>query len=150
MKKLLPIVFTLTAMVGFSQTMTLSPLETVQVKESNAFWKAKLDPESDITLINSSSIAVMNASFPMEKNVTKNISFKLKNADGKGRTVNAVVTGIQEWQGEKYYTVELEIGVNVLSKWDYRKADCVLVELTDSEYKLIIGKNWLGDDIEVK
>ena len=150
MKNLPILLLLLISTAVFSQKMTLSPLETVQVKESNAFWKAKLDPESDITVINSSSIAIMNASFPMEKNITKNISFKIKNADGKGRTVNGIVTGIEEWNGEKYYTVELEIGVNVLSKWEYRKADCVLVDLSESDYKLIIGKNWLGDDIEVK
>lgn len=130
--------------------MTLSPLETVQVKGSNVFGKAQLDPKSDVTVINGSSIAVMNASFPMEKNISKNISFKLKNGDGQGRTVNATVTGLVEWNDQKYYTAKLNIGVNVLSKWEYREVDCVLADLSRSEYKLIIGKNWLGNDIEVK
>ncbi len=133
-----------------AQNLTLSPLETVQVKESNEFWKAQLDPNSDVTVINSASIAVMNGSFPMEKNVTKNISFKLKNGDGKGRTVNGVVSGVVEWKGEKHYTASLEIGINLSSRWEYRKVDCVLADLSGSLHKLIIGKNWLGDDIEVK
>lgn len=150
MKNLLSAFLILTSTSVLAQTMTLSPLETVQVKESNVFWKAQLEPESKVTVINSSSIAVMNASFPMEKNVTKNISFKLKNGDGQGRTVNGTVTGLVEWNGEKYYTAKLQIGVNVLSKWEYREADCVLADLSKSEYKLIIGKNWLKDDIEVK
>lgn len=150
MKKLLPLLFVLTSSVVFSQKMTLSPLETVQVKESNVFWKAKLDPKSEITIINSSSIAVINASFPMEKNVTKNISFKLRNGDNQGRTVNGIVTGLAEWGGEKYYTAKLQIGVNVLSKWEYREVDCVLADLSKSDYKLVIGKNWLQDDIKVK
>ena len=85
---LLVIPFALTA-----QT-TLSPLDTVQVKESNVYWKAELNPILETTVINSSSIAVMNGSFPMERNVTKNISFKLKNGDGQGRTVNGIVTGV--------------------------------------------------------
>ena len=150
MKHLLILLLTPVTNAAFCQTMTLSPLETVQVKESNAFWKAQLDPKSEITAINSSSIAVMNASFPMEKNVTKNISFKLKNGDGQGRTVNGVISGLEEWNGEKYYTAKLNIGVNVLSKWEYREVECVLADLSESEYKLIIGKNWLGNDIEVK
>ena len=150
MKYLFSLLFILTSSVVFSQKMTLSPLETVQVKESNVFWKAQLDPKSDVTVINGSSIAVMNASFPMEKNISKNISFKLKNGDGQGRTVNATVTGLMEWNDQKYYTAKLNIGVNVLSKWEYREVDCVLADLSRSEYKLIIGKNWLGNDIEVK
>jgi hypothetical protein len=126
------------------------PLETLQVKESNVFWKAELNPDSEHTIINSSSIAVMNASFPKEKNVTKQISFKLKNGDDQGRTVNTVVTGVVDWNGEQLYTAELEIGINLSSKWEYRKVQCVLANLTEHEHKLIIGKNWLGDDIEVK
>ena len=83
----------LTALALTAQT-TLSPLDTVQVKESNVYWKAELNPILETTVINSSSIAVMNGSFPMERNVTKNISFKLKNGDGQGRTVNGIVTGV--------------------------------------------------------
>lgn len=136
-------------MVIMAQT-TLSPLETVQVKESNVYWKAKLDPTIEITVINSASIAVMNGSFPMEKNVTKNISFKLKNGDNQGRTVNGIVAGVAERNGEQLYLVELEIGVGTSSGWEYRKANCILADLSKSEHKIIIGKNWLGDDFEVK
>ena len=133
-----------------AQKITLSPLETVQVKESNVYWKAELTTKEELTIINSSSIAVMNGSFPMEKNVTKNISFKLKNGDNQGRTVNGIVTGIAEWNGEKFYTAELEIGVNLSSRWEYRKVDCILADLSKHDHKMIIGKNWLADDIEVK
>ncbi|MBP9153259.1 MAG: hypothetical protein KBF73_13315 [Flavobacteriales bacterium] len=133
-----------------AQKITLSPLETLQVKESNVFWKAELDSTSEYTVINASSIAVMNASFPKEKNITKQISFKLKNGDGEGRTVNGKVTGLVNWNGQQLYTAELEIGINLSSKWEYRKVNCVLADLTEKEHKLLIGKNWLGDDIEVK
>ena len=109
-----------------------------------------MEPDSDVTVINSSSIAVMNGSFPMEKNITKNISFKLKNGDGQGRTVNGIVSGVVDWNGEQLYTTQLEIGVNLSSRWEYRKVDCVLADLSEAEHKLIIGKNWLGKDIEVK
>ena len=136
-------------MVIMAQT-TLSPLETVQVKESNVYWKAKLDPTVTTTVINSASIAVMNGSFPMEKNATKNISFKLKNGDNQGRTVNGIITGIADWNGEKLYTAELEIGINIPSGWEYRKANCILADLSKEDYKIIIGQNWLGDDIQVK
>lgn len=133
-----------------AQKTTLSPLETVHVKESNVYWKAELDSTSEYTIINSSSIAVMNASFPMEKNVTKQISFKLVNGDGQGRTVNGRVTGLVNWNGQEHYTAELEIGINLSTKWEYRKVNCVLANLSDYEHKLLIGKNWFGSDIEVK
>ena len=140
-------------LVSFSvqaQKLTLSPLETFQVKESNVFWKAELDSNSTHTVINASSIAVMNASFPKEKNVTKQISFKLRNGDDQGRTVNGKVTGVVDWNGQQLYTAELEIGINLSTQWEYRKVNCVLADLTESEHKLIIGKSWLGDDVEVK
>ncbi|MCF8461039.1 MAG: hypothetical protein K9G46_09955 [Flavobacteriales bacterium] len=133
-----------------AQKITLSPQETLQVKESNVFWKAELDSTSEHTVINASSIAVMNASFPKEKNITKQISFKLKNGEGEGRTVNSKVTGVVNWNGQQLYTAELEIGINLITKWEYRKVNCVLADLTEKEHKLLIGKNWLGDDIEVK
>lgn len=142
--------FVLTSFSVQAQKVTLSPLETVQVKESNVYWKAELDTSSEHTIINALSIAVMNTSFPKEKNVDKQISFKLRNGEGEGRTVNGKVTGVVDWNGQQLYTAELEIGINLASRWEYRKVNCVLADLTENEHKLIIGKNWLGDDIEVK
>lgn len=147
---LILLAFVLMPFLTQAQKIALSPLETVQVKESNVYWKAELDSNSEYTIINASSIAVMNASFPKEKNVTKQISFKLRNGDDLGRTVNGIVTGLVDWNGQQLYTAELEIGINLLTQWEYRKVNCVLADLTENEHKLIIGKNWLGDDIDVK
>ena len=108
MKNLLILLAITTISMGVSaQTATLSSLETVQIKESNVYWKAEMNATSDLTVINSTSIAVVNGCFPMEKNVTKNISFKLKNGDGQGRTVNGIVTGVIEWNGQQLYTIQL-------------------------------------------
>lgn len=142
--------FILLAFSVQAQKITLSSSETFQVKESNVYWKAEVDSGSAYTIINASSIAVMNASFPKEKNVTKQISFKLRNEDNQGRTVNGKVSGLVDWNGQQLYTAELEIGINLLTRWEYRKVNCVLADLTKSEHKLIIGKNWLGNDVEVK
>lgn len=147
---LILLAFVLIPLAIQAQKITLSPLETVQVKESNVYWKAELDSSLQYTVINSSSIAVMNASFPKEKNVTKQISFKLRNGDDQGRTVNGKVTGLVEWNGQQLYTAELEIGINLSTRWEYRKVNCVLADLSEQEHKLIIGKDWLGDDIDVK
>jgi hypothetical protein len=147
---LILLAFVLIPILTQGQKITLSPLKTAQVKESNVYWKAELDSNSEHTIINASSIAVMNASFPKETNVTKQISFKRRNGDGQGRTVNGIVTGVVDWNGQQLYTAELEIGINLSSRWEYRKLDCVLANLTENEHKLIIGKEWLGDDVEVK
>jgi hypothetical protein len=147
---LILLAFVLIPILTQAQKITLSPLKTVQVKESNVYWKAKLDSNSEHTIISASSIAVMNASFPKEKNVSKQISFKLRNSNDQGRTVNGRVTGLVDWNGQQLYTAELEIGINLSSRWEYRKVSCVLADLTENEHKLIIGKNWLGEDIEVK
>lgn len=131
------------------QTITLSEYETMQVKESNVFWEAKFDTTLDYTLINARSIAVMNASFPKEKNVTKHISFKLRNAQNEGRTVNGRITGLVQWNDQQLYTVELEIGINLSTQWEYRKVHCALADLSESENQLIIGRNWLGNDVQI-
>ena len=150
MKNALAAVAFLIIPFALTAQITLSPLETVQVKESNVYWKAELNPEIETTVINSSSIAVMNGSFPMEKNVTKNISFKLKNGDNQGRTVNGIIVGVADWNGEQLYVVELEIGVSNSSGWKYRKANCILADLSESEHKIIIGNNWLGEEFKVE
>jgi len=110
---LILLAFVLIPFLTQAQKITLSPLETFQVKESNVYWKAELDSNSEHTIINASRIAVMNASFPKEKNVTKQISFKLRNGDDQGRTVNGTVTGLVDWNGQQLYTAELEIGINL-------------------------------------
>jgi|GEM_PF-1023835 len=123
--------------------------EPMHVKESNVLWKAAISDTLKLCVINASSVAVMNASFPMEKNVTRQVSFRVTNDAGEGRMVNAVVTGIATWNGKKCYTAQLEIGNNFQTHMVYRKVDCILADLTENPHKLLVGKNWLGDDIEV-
>ena len=92
----------------------------------------------------------MNASFPKEKNVTRPISFKLRNKKNEGRTVNATVTGIAKWQGRSYYMAELELGMNFKTYFVNRKVNCILTDLEEAEYRLYVGRNWLRDDMEIK
>ena len=124
--------------------------EPVHVKESNVLWTAGVTDTMKLCAINAGSIAVMNASFPMEKNVTRQVSFKVKNNDGEGRTINSVVKGIATWNGIKCYTVELELGMNFMTHMVNRKVECILADLEDAPYKLYVGSNWLGDDMELK
>lgn len=121
----------------------------MHVKESNVLWKAAISDTLKLCVINASSVAVMNASFPMEKNVTRQVSFRVTNDAGEGRVVNTVVTGIATWHNKKCYTAQLEIGNNFQTHMIYRKVDCILADLSENEHKLLVGKNWLGDDIEV-
>lgn len=101
-------------------------------------------------VINANSIAVMNASFPKEKNITREVSFKVKNKEGEGKTVNSTITGVAEWNGVKCYTVLLDVGMNFQTHKVYRKVDCILADLEKDEFKLYVGKNWLGDDMKLK
>ncbi len=124
--------------------------EPVHVKESNVLWTAGVTDTLELCIINANSIAVMNASFPKEKNITRQISFKVKNKDGEGRTVNSTVKGIAKWNGKQCYTVELEIGMNFMDHKVYRKVECILADLEESAYRIYVGKNWLGDDMVIK
>lgn len=136
---------------SFAQDKTIvSKEEPVQVVESNVLWTASVSDTLKLCVINANSIAVMNASFPKEKNVTRQVSFKVENENGEGRTVNSTVKGIAEWNGVKYYTAELELVMNFMSHKEARKVECILADLSDSRYKLYVGKNWLGDDMELK
>lgn len=129
---------------------TVGKEEPVHVVESNVLWNASVSDTLKLCVINASSIAVMNASFPKEKNVTRQVSFKVENETGEGRTVNSTVKGIAKWNGTKYYTAELELVMNFMSHKVSRKVECILADLEESPYKLYVGKNWLGDDMEVK
>lgn len=128
----------------------VASVEPMHVKESNVLWNAAITDTLNYCVINANSIAVMNASFPKEKNITRQISFRVKNEKAEGRTINSTVSGLAEWNGSKHYTVVLELGVNFQTHMTYKKVDCILADLTDSEFKLLVGKNWLGDDLELK
>jgi len=123
---------------------------TFHVKESNAFWEATVSDTMELCVINAGSIAIMNTSFPKEKNITKQVSFKLRNANGEGRTVNSRVAGVADFGGEQLYTAELEIGLNLGDRWEYRMVQCILADLSASDTKLIIGRNWLGEEFTIK
>lgn len=135
----------------FAQDKTeVAKEEPVHVKESNVLWVAGVTDTLKYCVINANSIAVMNASFPKEKNITRQISFKVKNKDGEGRTVNSVVKGIAKWNGKECYTVELTLGMNFMTHKVNRTVECILADLEDAPYKLYVGKNWLQDDMVIK
>lgn len=151
MKNLFPLFLLAFVQFSFAQEKTsVAKEEPVHVTESNVLWKAKVSDTLKLCVINANSIAVMNASFPKEKNITRQVSFKVENENGEGRTVNSTVMGVAEWNGTKYYTAELELGMNFMTHKVYRKVECILADLSESPHKLYVGKNWLGDDMELK
>ena len=149
--KTLTVLLLLFSTFSFAQDKTeVAREEPVHVKESNVLWTAGVTDTLEYCVINANSIAVMNASFPKEKNITRQISFKVKNKDGEGRTVNSIVKGIADWNGKKCYTVELTLGMNFMTEKVNRKVECILADLEGAPYKLYVGKNWLGDDMVIK
>jgi hypothetical protein len=139
------------ASISFAQDKTeVAKEEPIHVKESNVLWTGGVTDTLDLCVINANSIAVMNASFPKEKNITRQISFKVANKDGEGRTINSVVKGVADWNGKKCYTVELTLGMNFMTHKVDRKVECILADLENAPYKIYVGKNWLGDDMIIK
>lgn len=125
-------------------------VETFHVKESNVYWKAQVTDTLEFCVINAGNIAIMNTSFPKEKNISKQVSFRVRNADGEGRTVNSRIAGVVSYGGEQLYTAELEVGHSFGDRWEYRTVQCILADLTEKEFKLIVGSNWLGADIRLE
>jgi hypothetical protein len=150
MKNLFPLFLLLSLTASAQQTTTVAKVEPVHITETNVLWTASVVDTLKYCVINAKSIAVMNASFPKEKNITREVSFKVKNKEGEGKTVNSTITGVAEWNGVKCYTVLLDVGMNFQTHKVYRKVDCILADLENDEFKLYIGKNWLGDDMKVK
>lgn len=128
----------------------IAPQGAFHVKESNVFWEATVTDTLGLCVINAGNIAIMNTSFPKEKNIAKQVSFKLRNANGEGRTVNGRVAGVASFDGEQLYTTELEVGLNLGDRWEYRIVQCVLADLSSADFKLIVGRNWLGEDFTVE
>lgn len=148
MRFLATLAFTLLTTLLMAQG-TLPPTATFHVKESNAFWEAAVTDTMERCVINAGNIAIMNTSFPMEKNISRQMSFKLTNANGEGRTVNGQVAGIAEFGGQQYYTAELEIGLNRATSIEYHTMECILTDLTGSDHRLIIGRELLGADFKM-
>lgn len=149
--KNLTVFFLMVSSFCFAQDKTeVAREEPVHVKESNVLWAAGVTDTLDHCVINSNSIAVMNATFPKEKNIGRQVSFKVKNKEGEGRTINSVVKGIANWNGKQCYTVELELGMNFMTHKVNRKVECILADLEGAPYKLYVGKNWLQDDMMIR
>lgn len=126
------------------------PEEPAHITESNVLWTGGVSDTLEYCVVNASNLVIMNQTFPKEKNITRQASFKLVNKDGEGRTVNGRIAGVTMWNGKEHYTAELEVGINFQTHKEYRKVACVLADLQDLPYKLYIGRNWLGDDMEIK
>ena len=135
--------------LAFGQTAVPSTT-SFHVKESNVFWNAQVTDTLELTVIDAGNIAIRNTSFPREKNIDKEASFKLTNESGEGRTVNGRITGVVFFKEKQLYTTELEIGFNLGDRWEYRTVQCILADLSTEEHRLIIGRNWLGEDFIVK
>lgn len=123
---------------------------TFHVKESNVFWNAQVIDTLELTVIDAGNIAIRNTSFPREKNIDKEASFKLTNESGEGRTVNGRIAGVVSFKEKELYTTELEIGYNLGDRWEYRTVQCILADLSSEEHRLIIGRNWLGENFKVE
>ena len=148
MKNILAL-FMLVPVLSLGQTIIPSTA-SFHVKESNVFWNAQVIDTLELTVIDAGNIAIRNTSFPREKNIDKEASFKLTNESGEGRTVNGRITGVVFFREKQLYTTELEIGHNLGDRWEYRTVQCILADLSADEHRLIIGRNWLGEDFRVK
>lgn len=113
--------------------------EYIVVKESGFYWETKIDSTSEYSLINASRIVVFNNTYPISKNIGKEINFTLTNEKGEKRTVNSKVSETVTYNGEDKYIVELTLDYNRSEK----KVKVILADLTASEQKLIAGKNWI-------
>jgi len=143
------LLFLLIPAAGLCQT-AIPSIASFHVKESNVLWNAQVTDTLELCVIDAGNIAIMNTGFPREKNISKEASFKLTNESGEGRTVNGRITGVVDFQGKQFYTAELEIGHNLGDRWEYRKVQCVLADLSAEAHRLIIGRNWLGEDFKVE
>ncbi len=148
MKNILAL-FMLVPVLSLGQTIIPSTA-SFHVKESNVFWNAQVIDTLELTVIDAGNIAIRNTSFPREKNIDKEASFKLTNESGEGRTLNGRITGVVFFREKQLYTTELEIGYNLGDRWEYRTVQCILADLSAEEHRLIIGRNWLGEDFRVK
>lgn len=148
MKKLL-LLFLLLPAVSFCQTVIPS-IASFHVKESNVFWNARVTDTLELSVIDAGNLAIMNTSFPRKKNISKEASFKLTNESGEGRTVNGRITGVVDFNGKQLYTAALEIGHNLGDRWEHRTVQCILADLSGEAHRLIIGRNWLGEDFKVE
>jgi len=148
MKNIL-VLFMLLPALALGQT-AIPSTASFHVKESNVFWNAQVTDTLELTVIDAGNIAIMNTSFPREKNIGKEASFKLTNEVGEGRTVNSRIKDVVMFDGKQLYTAELEIGHNLGDRWEYRMVECILADLSAQEHRLIIGRNWLGEDFRTE
>ena len=132
----------------------INTVESIRVVESNIYFQAFMDPNSDISIINASRIAVMNASTDMNENMGREIVFKVTNEKGEYKTINSRVAGVTKVKTEngeeEKYLVEFTCGINYKNEvFLKKKIKVALVKRENKEQKLLLGKNWLGEEYKV-
>ena len=121
-----------------------------EVRESNVKWAADIDTTLEYTAIHAERIAVSNGGPSMEANIGNPMTFKLLNKDGEGRTVNGRVNGLATINGKTYYTALLELGLYFDAELIWKKVPVVLMDRTNEEYRLVVGRNFTQGTVQVK
>jgi hypothetical protein len=128
---------------------TIGKTARIKITEANLEYLARIDTGARITSVHALNIVVQDGETDKTKNIGKSISFDTANEKGESKQIFTKIVDVGEVrnaQGIEYrYVVDLKLNWNGVNRSG-------LVNLRDRSamsYKLLIGRNWLGEDFKV-
>jgi hypothetical protein len=121
----------------------------IEVEEAGLVYLARIDTGATSTSLRALDVEIDDASPDMNQNVGKRIRFRTLTAEGEEKTLESVITAVQmvsNSQGtERRYKVPLTL------RWQYvnKTVDVNLRDRSEMTYKLLIGRDWLGNSFVV-
>lgn len=114
--------------------------------ENDIQFLARVDTGATSTSINAINISVKDASQNMSENVGKSISFDIVNKEEKSKRITTNINKVIEVNNA--IGSEIRYQVSMMIEWKGKKQllDFNLKDRSKLTYKLLIGRDWIGDN----
>lgn len=120
--------------------------EMIHVAEADLDFLARIDSGAGTTSINALDVQIEDPAPGMRDNVGKRVRFRVENEEGRSRWIEATISDVtfvrSTHHTEARYIVPLHL------RWEgvEKRVAVNLRDRTPMSYKLLVGRDWLGDD----
>lgn len=123
--------------------------ELIRVDEAALDFVARLDEEGRICSIHALDIRVVDALPDMFENVGRLIRFRLVNERGEERQLATRVEGITGGRSDSDNNLRYNVSLRLRLGGIERLVPVTLLDRSSKPYRLVLGRDWIGDDLVV-
>jgi hypothetical protein len=123
--------------------------ELIRVDEAALDFIARLDEVGRVSSIHALDIRVVDASPDMFENVGRLIRFRVVNERGEERQLATRVEGVTGRYGGSGNPLRYSVSLRLRLGRIERAVPVALLDRSSLPYRLVVGRDWLGDDLVV-